>query len=147
MDIRGIMLYFVLLLLLALQPTHPSKHQIRNAIHGKFVNYRFTKNYNGFRDIRSNLFYKNFKQESLTSYSTLYLTIKRRSCSQISPITCISCDTFGTHHILCPSIKLEEKVYVNILHDCMPLMKKISNNFKNINCTNLNIQHLSWTFG
>ena len=139
------MLYFIIYPLL--QPTQPSRHRVLNAIDGKFVKYRYDKMYNGFRDIRSNLFNRNYGQESLKTYSTLYLTLKRRSCLDISPITCISCDLFENHHNLCPSVNLGEKIYVNILHECMPLMKRISYHFKNVNCTQLDIPHLSWTFG
>ena len=124
-----------------------SRHQILNAVDGKFIKYRYLPLYNSFRDIRSNLFHKNYGQESLESYSTLYLTIRKRTCTHISPIVCISCDKFENNSDFCPTVNLYEKVNVNIIHNCMPLMKRISIDIKDLNCAHLNITHLSWTFG
>ena len=142
--------YIMVILILissTLQNTYCSSRQTLNAVEGKFIKYRYLPLYNSFRDIRSNLFHKNYGQESLESYSTLYLTSRKRTCTHISPIICISCDTFENNSDFCPTVNLYEKVNINIIHNCMPLMKKISINIKDLNCTELNITHLSWTFG
>ena len=90
--------YTMVILILVSSTLHntncSSRHQILNAVDGKFIKYRYLPLYNSFRDIRSNLFHKNYGQESLESYSTLYLTTRKRTCTHISPIICISCDKF-----------------------------------------------------
>ena len=121
--------------------------KVYNTVAGDMVKHRYSSVYNGFHDIRSNLFERHHAPEQRHSTAAIYSVSRKRNCNNISSIICISCDTFEKHDSkFCPWLKLYSHFYMHIIHNCTAKIKRISNYSEALNCTNYNMDHLSWSF-